>query len=176
MLQATGTDIDYKTKTAALDSKEQRYLAGVTWQATAKTSGTVKVGQQKKDFDSAGRTDFSSGSWTAAVSWAPRTYSVFEFATNRAAEETNGTGDFNDRKDYALAWTHSWTSFLRTRLSATSIKDEYKSGSTALRADKTAEYGLTATYQMRRWLNLGLGYTNTDRDPINNSFDYKRNV
>jgi len=75
LLQATDADIDYKT--ATLDSTERRYLAGVTWEATAKTSGTVKVGRQKKDFDDTARTDFSGGSWAAAVVWSPLTYSFF---------------------------------------------------------------------------------------------------
>ena len=175
LLQATDADIDYKT--ATLDSTERRYLAGVTWEATAKTSGTVKVGRQKKDFDDTARTDFSGGSWAAAVVWSPLTYSFFELSTNRRTEETNGTGNFDDKRDAALAWTHGWTSFLRTKLSALTTKDQYKGASgVILREDKTPAYRLNVSYQIRRWLNLGLDYTTTDRNSDNNAFDYKRNV
>ena len=172
LFQVTNTGIDYQT--AALDSTERRYLVGLTWQATAKTSGTVKVGRQQKDFDDAARTDFSAASWTAAVTWSPRTYSFLELATNRKADETNGVGDLNDRRDLSLAWTHNWTSFARTRLGAQIVEDKYR-GATA-RDDKTTEYGLNVAYQMRRWLNLSLGYTTAERDSDDNAFDYRRNI
>jgi len=175
LFQATNADIDYKT--ATLDSTERRYLVGATWEATAMTTGTVKVGRQQKDFADAGRTDFSGDSWTAAVTWAPKTYSFVEFSANQKTDETNGAGNFNDKRDYGLAWTHGWTSFVRTRLSALSVRDQYKGAAeVTLREDKTTGYGLSVTYQMRRWLNFDLGYTSTDRNSEVDSFDYKRHL
>ena len=44
------------------------------------------------------------------------------------------------------------------------------------RHDKIKQYGLGMTYEMRRWLDVGLGYTRRDNDSNVDSRDYKRNI
>ncbi len=51
LLEARHTELDYKYTASQLDSEELRYYIGATWDATAATSGTIKVGPVEKKFD-----------------------------------------------------------------------------------------------------------------------------
>ena len=42
--------INYKSNLSTLDGNEQRVMIGAKWEATAQTSGEVKVGQLKKKY------------------------------------------------------------------------------------------------------------------------------
>jgi len=171
LFQVDQREHDYKS--TDLDSTERRYLAGVTWQATGKTQGTVKVGRLEKDFDSATRTDFDGTSWTAAIQWAPRTYSVVDLATSRRTDETNGTGDFILTKDLSLVWRHEWKSYITTRVSALVANDRYDPSG---REDDRSNFGVEVSYQFRRWLAIGAAYNRLKRDSNVDVFDYNKNV
>ncbi|NOZ11101.1 MAG: outer membrane beta-barrel protein [Gammaproteobacteria bacterium] len=171
LLQAAITDIDYAT--ATLDSQERRYLAGITWEATAKTSGTVKIGRLEKNFDIAGRTNFAGSSWEASAQWSPRTYSTVDIATSRRTDETNGTGDFILTQDLSLTWNHKWSSDISTKVNYLVANDDYDP---TVRQDDRTQYGVSMSYQVRRWLKVGVGYSYDKRESSSNAFDYKRNV
>src|SRR5690554_5402 len=49
LLEGRYTDYDYKSNDLR-DSENKALLAGITWEATAKTTGTVKIGREKKDY------------------------------------------------------------------------------------------------------------------------------
>ncbi|HEC12429.1 MAG TPA: hypothetical protein ENI80_04140 [Acidiferrobacteraceae bacterium] len=171
LFQAATTNIDYAT--ASLDSEERRYLVGVAWEATAKTSGTIKVGRLEKNFDTAGRANFAGSSWEASMRWSPRTYSTVDIATSRRTDETNGTGDFILTQDLSLTWNHKWSSDISTQVNFLVANDDYDP---TARQDDRSRYGISVTYQAQRWLKVGVGYRYDKRESSNNAFDYKRNV
>jgi hypothetical protein len=175
LVEYSNADFDYVSDQSFQDSKEQRYMAGVTWEATAATSGTAKFGRLKKEFDTAGRADFSGSNWEVAVDWRPRTYSKFDFYTVKSIAEATGIGDFILTKRTGVAWTHNWNS----RLSSTALynftQDDFKGGG-AVRKDETDQFGFKVDYKVRRWLTLGADYTYTDRDSNLSLFRYKRNM
>ena len=156
--------IDYLLPASTQDSTEMRYQVGAKWDATAKTSGIVKFGQLEKTFNNngAGRTNFSGSSWDAAVRWSPLTYSVWDFNTSKATNESTGTGDFLLTQNYGVNWNHAWNSRFSSLANASWRKDEFQ-GTGGGRLDKTSTAGLTLNYQFQRWLRLGGGYTYTDR-------------
>ena len=92
MGEVRGTDIDYLLSNPN-SGREIRYYAGVTWEATAATTGTVKLGRLERKFDG-GQPKFTGPSWEAAVFWSPRTYSKFDLYTARFTTEASGLGDF----------------------------------------------------------------------------------
>jgi hypothetical protein len=57
---------DYDSALSTEDNTERRYYLGYTWDATAATTGVVKIGRMTKDFDAAGRAGYSGSSWEAA--------------------------------------------------------------------------------------------------------------
>jgi hypothetical protein len=80
LVEARQTDIDYKLVNPN-SGEELRYYAGVTWEATAATTGTLKFGRLRRSFND-GTPSETGNSWEGYVTWAPRTYSSFEFLTS----------------------------------------------------------------------------------------------
>ena len=156
----------------SLDSEEYVYYAGLSWQATAKTSGSVRLGLFDRSYDSSARDDDDGFSWEADILYLPRTYSRISLETGRYFEETNGFGDGVDTNETTLAWEHDWDARSTTRFSASYGEEDYTG---SVREDEL--YGVEAsyTYAMRRWLDLGLGYRYEERESDLNSLDYDRN-
>lgn len=174
LLQAKHTKVDYLDSTSTMDSTENRLLGGLTWEATAKTTGIVKLGMVQKSFSDPARGNTTSPSWEGAIQWSPRTYSRVDFNLSRMpAETTGGVGNYVDKTITGALWTHQWSSQVSTAASASYVTDVYKGID---RKDNWQNYGLKATYHMRRWLDFGADYTHTIRDSNDNNFDFKRNT
>jgi len=167
------TNIHYRSSASDQSSEEKRYLVGVTWDATALTSGTFKVGRLKKEFDDPTVPGFSGTSWEGTITWAPRTYSTVDFYTARTANESTGLGTFILSDIYGVSWNHSWSSVVSTGVNLRHQRDEYQGFD---RTDKTNILGLKAAYKFRRWLTFGAEYVYTKRDSNQNTFDYDKNL
>ncbi|WP_232821302.1 outer membrane beta-barrel protein [Oceanimonas marisflavi] len=158
-----------------LDSHNMRYLAGVTWDATAKTTGTVKLGYQEKDFDDARKQDTSSMLWDAAVTWEPVAYSRIKFGTGSSYGEGGSTEDVVDTTNYRINWLHDWTPRINSDVGYRLTNKEYQGGSNAGREDDLSVYNLGVNYKMRRWLELGVGYRYRDNDSTTDDSSYEVN-
>lgn len=152
--------------------EEIRYYAGVSWEATAATTGTLKFGQLQRKFDGdIPKAKFTS--WEGIIDWAPRTYSKFEFVTSRQTQESTGLGDFILTSAYGLNWNHAWNSVLSTNVAARYQKDEYQGFD---RTDTTKSLGFKVGYRFRRWLTLGAEYNFITRDSNSSIYEYDRNL
>lgn len=158
---------------STLDSKEDRISVGVEWEATARTTGSVKIGRLDKDFDAASRGDQDFTSWEAEIIWSPRTYSHFFLATSSQPRETNGTGNFIESTDWSVAWIHDWSSYLHSVASIGIGEDDYDNNP---RSDDRQHYSFSVNYDLERWINVGAGYSYTDRDSNQNLFDYDKSI
>ncbi len=175
LFEARRTNINYRLDTSTLDSIEDRAYIGATWEATAKTTGIVKFGYLRKDFDNNLRNDSSGFGWEGRVRWSPLTYSVFELVTQKAPADSTGQGDFIMTKSVFLTWTHAWNGQVRTNALAGYRNDDYR-GLFTTRSDDTASFGAGVNYQFRRWLNLGAQYIFTNRSSNVPAVEYDRNV
>jgi len=164
-------DVAYDLSTSTLDNVETKYLLGVKWDATAKTSGTAKLGYMEKKYDSSARKDQDSLSWEVAARWSPLTYSVFDIAATQDFEEASGNEDAIDTQSYSLAWTHAWNDRLSTNIMLNRMDEEYTGIS---REDQTDTITLGANYELQRWLAVNLAYTHTDRASDLDDGAYKR--
>jgi len=158
---------------APLDSVTTRYLVGVTWVATYKTTGAIKVGFIDKDFDSDLRDDGTGLTWEIGIDWKPRTYSIVHFETAQTIDETNGTGDAIDNTHMFLSWKHSWKTRFTTNVDFLYENSTFDPDS---REDDYFQFRLGADYSFRRWLNFGAGYRFENLDSNANAFDYDHNV
>lgn len=174
LLQGKHSRVDYESAASTLGSKEMALLLGASWTASAKTAGTFKFGLVKKQFDDPARASATTISWSGAVRWSPRTYSHVDLNLNRVPAETSGgVGNFIDRTTTGARWTHAWSSRFSTEASASYLIDAYQG---AARTDHTQDFGLRASYKMRRWLSLGGGYVRSVRNSDDSNFDYQRNL
>jgi hypothetical protein len=73
------TDTNYKVATQT-DSEVQSWLVGLTWDATARTSGEIAYGNQRRDFDDPTVPGYDGPTWRASIQWRPRSYSSFTLA------------------------------------------------------------------------------------------------
>jgi hypothetical protein len=165
-------DIDYKLSGNPGEGHELSYFVGATWEASAATSGTVKVGQLRRKTELGGAEDTDS-SWEAAITWRPRTYSRFQLATLRQTTESTGVGQFIVATSVLLDWTHSWNSNFTTGVDLRYRQDKYQGVD---RTDDSKGFGLRAGYKFRRWLTLGAEWTRWKRDSNQPSVEYDKNV
>jgi hypothetical protein len=172
MLDLRDTEVHYRAHSSAFSSEERRYYAGVTWEATATTTGTLKGGRLKKEFDT-GLPSFSGGGWEGSITWSPRTYSTFDFYTARTTNEATGLGNFILSDIYGVSWNHAWSSLLNTGVNVRRQRDEFQGFD---RTDETTLVGLRVGYRFRRWLTLGAEYTHTNRNSNLNVFEYDKNL
>lgn len=173
LLEVRHTDHDYKLSRALRDSTNIALLGGATWDASAKTSGTIKVGAERKDFDSNQREDFTSPMWELGVTYKPRTYSAFKINSRRAFDEGNdGASTINDWTTIGT-WEHEWTSRVSTELLYRYSEREYKG---IERDDERTGYGAGVTWSPDRWVDVTLSYLRTENDSNVAIRDYDRNV
>jgi hypothetical protein len=161
----------------SLSSLQSHYFTGLTWEPTAKTTGTIRVGYLTKDFDDPARPSQSMPTYEAALSWAPKTYSMFRLAAERTVNETLFTGfSLAETQYYALSWNHDWLERVSTRLEVNATDYRYIGIGPS---DLTYKgYGIFAGffYKPRHWLTTGLNYFYNERTSNQQQFDYSRNM
>ncbi len=176
LLEGRYTDYEYQNRNFSrdkLDSKNKGVLVGVTWDATAKTSGTFKVGRERKSFDSSDYNSKSTGMWEAGVTWAPLTYSTFDLSTRQGFDEGDDGASSIKTQHTRLGWKHYWLDHVYSEASYARTDQKYQD---VKREDNTDNYGLSLTYEARRWLDLGVGYTYTDKASDIKDERYTRNI
>lgn len=173
-------NVDYGTDPLAvagspdsLDSDEQYMYVGATWQATAKTSGSLRVGQGDKEFDDVDRGSADTSSYEANILWEPLSYSAVNLTASRKYDEAVGVGNGVLARNYSLNWQHSWTSLLKSTL-VVSTTDSDHFGST--RKDSMDVRSLRLDYSMVRWLDLYALYSYDERESNFNNFNYEQNL
>src|SRR5262249_336030 len=114
LAEVRNTEIHYDLPNIGT-GEERRYYAGISWEATAKTVGTLKVGQLRRKFDN-GSPEKTTASWEGLVTWTPLTYSVFDFYTSRQTSEATGLPPtrFILSSVGGVTWTHYWSSYLNS--------------------------------------------------------------
>jgi hypothetical protein len=161
-----------------LDSETIAYKVGLTWEATAKTEGTIKVGRLEKDFDSAAVSDPSATSYDVSVTWKPKSYSKVTVSAGKGFDEGSTTEHFVKTDNVSVAWDHTWSSKVKSRLNYGLTNKDYSGDTNAGRSDDLTNYGASMSYKLNKWASVDLGYkySETDASAGFNSSDYDRNI
>ncbi|WP_022963944.1 outer membrane beta-barrel protein [Halopseudomonas pelagia] len=167
------TDHDYTTDLNNRSSTNTAALIGGTWEATAKTTGTLRVGVEQKNFDDSNRTDYTSPMWDLGLTWSPRTYSTFGITARRAFDEGDDGASTVQDINTLLSWDHTWSPWISTELEYQILDREYKA--TERQDDRTA-FGAAVVYSYDRWADFKLGYRRVDNDSNISDNDYQRNL
>lgn len=96
------------------DNQEFHVRGGLRWQASAKTSGDVRVGTTYRDYDDPALPPFRHLDWRAEIRWTPVQRSTFRLASGRNSDE----GYLNDVRvinlEYvSLQYQQQWTARLQ---------------------------------------------------------------
>lgn len=173
LLEARHTDYDYLIPASPRNSTNDALLLGATWEATAKTTGKLRAGYEKKDFDDSSREDLNSPMWEIGIDWSPRTYSKFSLTARRAFDEGDDGSDAIKSTSTQLSWGHGWTERITSTLSFGLTREDYEGQA---REDEITSAGLALTYKMRRWLDIEVGYRYRDNDSSAANESFQRNV
>lgn len=168
------------------DSRERSYMVGVSFDATARTSGKAEFGRIQKDFDDPRVDDFSGSGWSVGLSYRPLTYSAIDVSTSRRTDEADDVflggsrgASFIVARDFTIGWSHGWTDRFKTSLDVGRSTGSYRSivdDGLEVREDEIRFWGVGFDYQFRPWLQVGAGYKSYDRESSDGVFEYDRDV
>lgn len=170
------TEFDYKESTAQLGSVETNYLAGISWNTTAATTGSFRVGHTTRDYKD--RSDFSGMSWETGITWKPRTYSTFNFSAMRNVSDTVGgassnVGNYILNSTYEARWSHEWRHNLNSRLGWRHIQSDYDGID---RKDTQDTISADLHYKLRPQVDIGVEMNWSDRKSSLDQYDYERRL
>lgn len=173
ILEYNHTIFDYQEPDSPRSSKSDAVLAGAEWDFTARTTGKVRVGYERKNFDENDVDDLSNPTWQVNLDYKPRTYSKFTFLARQALAEGDDGADAVKSTFTQVGWRHGWTDRITTIAEAGMGHYEYEGQD---RTDKLQDYHLAVVYEMRRWLDIELGYRYRDNDSDADNESFTRNV
>ncbi len=163
LLEVKRANYDYKLSTSLDNNDEVFYLTGVTWDGGAWTSGTIKVGSQKKYFDDQGKGDVESGALEASMKFSPKSYSHFTFSAQVKAGEATGDEDYIEGAYSSVSWRHDWKERINSRFSYSYSDEDLIDNNKVSSERKSTAIRIALNYQFRRWLSLGLAYRFSNR-------------
>jgi len=169
-------NFDYRLVNSLLDSHQLTLYTGLTWEATAKTTGTVKVGWQRKKFKRSNRAGSGFFSLDAQIAWAPLTYSVWtlQSAIKATESDSNGSsGSYIKTKNVFLDWTHQWNERLNHTARAGFQHDRYVG---TVRKDNIIIVSVGVDYKLAPWLVIGAAYDYSKRDSNTVNASYRSNI
>lgn len=166
---------NYSASTSTDTNTARKYYVGVTWDATAATSGILKVGRMTKEFDNAAKQSFNGGSWEATARWEPLSYTQVNFQTSKGAFDPTGLGSYELRTNNSINWQHKWNQSVSSSITLGNLVTEF-AGAANGRIDTANSFSIGAQYALRRWLNVGIDYTTLDNTSNITGQAYKRNV
>ncbi|MFC0048762.1 outer membrane beta-barrel protein [Rheinheimera tilapiae] len=184
--EVASADINFKSVdlSGARDNQDTNYRLGTEWEMSAITTGILKLGYQKKDFDLEQRENFSGFAWETIVQWQPLTYSGFDLAAGRRAKDVdalNINSDYIVETSYSIGWNHQWSESLTSKLAYEYQTDAYNllqtSANSLLRREDTNKV-ITAelTAKPKRWLQV-TGFINLeDRTSTLGIIEFDRTV
>jgi len=164
---------NYTLPGSQLDSNQITLYTGLAWEATGKTTGTVKVGWQGKKMKLNSVPSGSYLSWDVSIKWEPLTYSTWMLKSGFRSIESDGTGSFTKVMDVNLDWNHQWSKRLSQTVKASIRRDTFVG---SLRRDNYRAAGISFNYDMASWLGVGAGYSYSRRDSNATNAGYTQSI
>jgi hypothetical protein len=159
------------------DTKDNRLLAGITWENTAQTTGKLRLGQGKRQTDSA--KDINKFTWDLGMVWKPLVLDAINVSAGARTSDASFPYSSVENTNYSASWTHDWLDRVNTVVSLGASTDDYDIAPgvvASARSDDVTTYGVAVNYQMRRWLILNAAINSSDKDSSAAGFSNKRNV
>lgn len=174
LVELRHSDFDYLLSNSPRNSTGDAALVGLTRDLSAKLSGSVRVGYERKNFSDSGVNDYSSPTWEAKVDWKPRTYSTFSINARKSFEEGDDGANTVHDTSTRLGWRHTWTPWIATDMHYRYADLQYLG--VGGRDDKLNTYGASVIYSATRWAEVSLGYQRWKNDSDLSDQTYTRNV
>lgn len=156
-------------------SQEFRYLTGVTWEATSKTTGIFKIGYQEKNYDDNAFGDLSSLALMLDSTWKPNTYTTITLgAAQESRESAQESSNGYLRRRIKTGLEHNITPRTQLLIKAWYGNDQFDDAFN--REDDRLDLQLSVKYSLLRWLYIGAEYQYEERNSNLNAYDFNANV
>lgn len=171
------THYDYQNTTPATDpsSNEYKYLTGLTWEASAKSTGILRLGLLEKKYDNSLLDDTSIFMLRLDGIWEPNTYTKMVFGAIRDTQESLQAFS----RAYIQNHLHTEITYMvtpRTMLFFGALYTAAETDDSAAIKEDRFNVRLEAKYNLLRWLNISVGYKYAERDSELNNLDFKTNI
>lgn len=149
-------------------------LIGLQWEATAKTTGRVLIGEQNTD-STLGGLSFDDTVWEVELAWSPKSYSTVTLSTSKSASPSLGLGTSNNVSTTNLDWAHEWNSSLSTNLLIGKQDEDFLGTGISLSTDLLS---LSLVYELNDNMRLSVSHDMNDRASNSNlsQFVFDRHV
>jgi len=172
------THYDYQNTIPATNpsNNEYRYLTGITWDVTAKSTGIFQFGLLEKKYDNPLFKDTSTVIVQLDGVWKPNTYTKIRFGTLRNSQESSQPFlPAYTKNQFYSEITHMITP--RTRFLLGGRYTAAKTNSpAAIKSDYRVNIRVEAERNLLRWLYAGIGYNFMERNSDQDAFNFKTNI
>ena len=149
-------------------------LVGVRWDATAKTSGDIRIGRGQWQADSALVEDIDSSYYDASINWNPTKRSSFRLSGAREYSPTyRFDAVFIDAQSIRLQWSELWSYRWSTALILAYSERDFVG---ANEKHEVASITGRLTYQLDRDLRIYVSSRYLDRDAVNFNERFETNT
>ncbi|MBU2880292.1 outer membrane beta-barrel protein [Aliiglaciecola lipolytica] len=176
MLEASTDELSYvNNEVFDASATQYRYLAGVEWAATAKTTGIFKIGYQDINYDDELLNDISGLAYYLDMVWKPNTYTSIKLGADRSTKESaiQGLPSFIS-ETYSVWVDHNFTAKSKVGFNYSYRKDEFSSSQA--RSDNLSAIEAKYTYALKRSLEVYIDYTHKKRSSDFAIYDYDSNI
>lgn len=168
------TLVEFDEPFASGDSREgtlERWLGGARWLATAKTSGDVRVGYRRRDFD--GRAKPLTGfDWEAGIHWSPAALSLIDLRTGRSEQQSyRADARLIDTQYFSVGLRRTWTARFSSRFAATRSRADFLG---AGRTDVVYDLSLSGDFMVSSRVFVVGGASIADRDSTDLQREFSR--
>lgn len=163
LLEYRNREIEYGATlagTVPLDSEEEYVFVGIEWEASAATTGSLRIGRGEKQFADSRQSESDLPSVEGDITWSPVDYSTVTFYASQLFDETQGFGNAIERTTTGVTWIHEWSSRFSSNININKSQEDHLG---SLRNDDYDTFSLGFTYSAARWLDVGLDIGREDR-------------
>jgi predicted porin len=169
-------------ETPLLNSNEYWAMAGLTWDITEKSTGTIKGGYEWKNFDNPQTHDFQSAVYEVSLDhrFTPKT--AITVSGRRLASETNDPNvPYYTTTNGAVELRYRPVVKTTFRPFFSYSREKYAGlvtvgPNSARRTDGVLTTGIEAAYDMNKWFSFGVTYTHSKRSSNLTFYDYTDNM
>lgn len=164
-------EVNYDENTKS-DSTLNQFFAGLTWDATKKTTGKIKIGYGTKDFDDSEVDDATQMllELTGSYKFTEKT-SMNISASQNTHESTESGSDYKEKQSVALGYTQNLNNKIAVMVNLSYDYDNFINDDDSVRKDRTTVWGLTGNYTFTDWLQAAAGYNKAATASDNDNYD-----
>ena len=166
--------LDYRDPNSTLGGDTLSILGGVRWEATARTSGELKIGRERRSFDE--QLDSAFGyTWDVNVRWEPQANSVVEVFTSQSIGESASTAS-NSGTQTNASYGFSWVYGFSDRFTATNQVQFSTTEFGTARSDETVQSSHALNYEFDPGIAISAKVSRSVRESSDSSATFKDNT